>query len=257
MKTMKKENWRKENWIATARYEARALRQELRRVRGNVSAWKQFWRSYQAYCRMGPAAPPEMRTLLPCLYDNTATTVIEPTYFYQDAWAFEKIVEANPARHIDIGSHHKFVALLSKVVPVTMVDIRPLSLPLASLNFQAGSILEMPYPDGACESISSMCVIEHIGLGRYGDPLDLHGTEKALAELKRITAPGGNLYLSVPVDDINRTYFNAHRAFSEPYLLEIFAPFEVRERRYIYEKFSETLGTGFGTGCYHLRRPLR
>ena len=199
---------------------------------------------------------PDMRTLIPCLEDNTGTTAIEPTYFYQDAWAFEKIVEAAPARHIDIGSHHKFVALLSKVVPVTMVDIRPLSLPMASIRFQAGSVLALPYPDGSAESVSSLCVIEHIGLGRYGDPLDPRGTEKALAELKRITAPGGDLYVSVPIDDINRTYFNAHRSFSEDYLLALFAPFTVLERRYIYiREFTETLGTGFGTGCYHLRRP--
>ena len=244
-----------EHWVATARYEARAVRQQLRTLWADGPAWKQFWRSYQIYCRMEPAAVPEMRTLLPCLHENTGTTAIGPTYFYQDAWAFEKVVQAVPAQHVDVGSHHKFVALLSKVIPVTMVDIRPLSLPLASIHFQAGSILEMPYPEGSLESVSSMCVIEHIGLGRYGDPLDPHGTEKALAELKRITAPGGNLYLSVPLDDINRTYFNAHRSFAEEYLLALFAPFTVIDRQYIFgNEFTETLGKGFGTGCYHLRR---
>lgn len=248
---------KQENWVATARYEARLLRDQIRRVRTDAPSWRRFWQSYHAYCQMNPEAAPTMRTLLPCLYDNTGTTQIEPTYFYQDAWAFEKIVQAQPAQHVDVGSHHKFVALLSKVVPVTMVDIRPLSLPLPSLHFQEGSLLAMPYADSSLESISSMCVIEHIGLGRYGDPLDPEGTEKALAELKRITAPGGSLYLSVPLDDINRTYFNAHRAFSEEYLLSLFAPFAVTERRYIFEQeFSEKRGAGFGTGCYHLRRPL-
>jgi hypothetical protein len=99
-----------------------------------------------------------------------------------------------------------------------------------------------------------MCVVEHIGLGRYGDPLDPEGTEKAMAELKRIIAPGGNLYLSVPIDDVNRTYFNAHRAFTEPYLEELFHPLEIVERRYIYEReFGLSRRPGFGTGCYHLK----
>jgi hypothetical protein len=99
-------------------------------------------------------------------------------------------------------------------------------------------------------------VVEHIGLGRYGDPLDPEGSVKAFLELKRIVQPGGDLYVSVPVDDVNRIYFNAHRAFAEDYLLKLFAPFEVRERRYIYgSEFGAQLKTGFGTGCYHLRAP--
>ena len=58
-------------------------------------------------------------------------------------------------------------------------------------------------------------MVEHIGLRRYGDPLDPDGTVKAMAELKRIVIPGGDLYISVPVDEMNRIYFKAHRAFCE------------------------------------------
>jgi ubiquinone/menaquinone biosynthesis C-methylase UbiE len=97
-------------------------------------------------------------------------------------------------------------------------------------------------------------VIEHIGLGRYGDPIDPEGSEKALTELKRVVQPGGNLYISVPIDDENRVYFNAHRAFREEYLVSLFAPFEVVEKRYIYgSQFGDQQKTGFGVGCYHLR----
>ena len=40
------------------------------------------------------------------------------------------------------------------------------------------------------------------------------------------------------------------------YLLKLFAPFEVRERRYMYgSEFGAQLKTGFGTGCCHLRAP--
>lgn len=200
---------------------------------------------------------PQPRYLFPCIYDKTATTVIEPTYFYQDIWAFEHVVANQPEFHVDVGSHHKYVALLSRVLPVTMVDIRPLSLPLEGLNFRKGSILEMPYEDGSVPSVSSLCVVEHIGLGRYGDPLDPEGTEKALLELKRIVAPGGNLYLSIPLDTENRTYFNAHRAFSESYLLDQFLPFEVMDKKYIFGcEYGAERKSGFGTGCYWLRKPI-
>lgn len=231
-------------------------RRHLSVWRRDLAAWRRFWSSYWHYKKLAsPDKQPSLEHLFPCLGDDTAETPIESTYFYQDAWAFEKIVKQHPAHHIDIGSQHKFVALLSKVVPVTMVDIRPLSLPLETLNFKQGSILELPFENSSVESLSSLCVVEHIGLGRYGDPLDPNGTEKAITELKRVVKPGGNLYLSLPLDDDNRIYFNAHRAFTEEYVLKLFQPFKVVESRYIYgQEFGEKRKSGFGTGCYHLKR---
>lgn len=242
-------------WMASYWRRELSPRKTLRTIRKTFRAWLRFWKSYQNYSEiMLPGDRPSLAHLYPCIYDVTATTEIEPTYFYQDAWAFEHIVNARPPYHVDVGSHHKYVALLSKVLPVTMVDIRPLSLPLESLTFRQGSILALPYEDGTVPSVSSLCVVEHIGLGRYGDQLDPKGTEKALAELKRIVAPGGDLYLSIPLDDENRTYFNAHRAFSENYLMNIFKPFDVVDRRYIFgNDFCSERRSGFGTGCYWLK----
>lgn len=231
----------------------------LRRLRSSARAttqWFRFWRSYHHYTKLtssGRAPKPE--NLYPCLGDDTGETPVDPVYFYQDAWAFRKIVQGQPTWHMDVGSHHKFVALLSTIIPVTMVDIRPLPTPLDTLTFKEGSILALPFEDGSVPSVSSICVVEHIGLGRYGDPLDPDGTEKAIAELKRVVQPGGDLYLSLPLDDENRTYFNAHRAFRETYVLDLFQPFEVVERRYIFGmEFLQGPRSGFGVGCYHLRR---
>ena len=237
----------------------RSLVTELRAGVRNLGALPRFVSGYLRYARLaGPEGRPRARHLYPCLGDDVGVTAIEPTYFYQDAWAFERIVEARPAAHLDVGSHHKYVALLSKVVPVTMVDIRPLSLPMESLRFQAGSILALPYPDRSVASLSSLCVVEHIGLGRYGDPIDPAGAWKALDELKRVMAENGDLYVSVPIHDTPRVYFNAHRAFSEAELLARVAPLELVQARYIYgERFVEAREKGLGIGCYHLRRPPR
>jgi SAM-dependent methyltransferase len=234
-----------------------ALYRRQRQLHRDLPAWHKFWVSYHRYRKLAPRAfRPSALDLQPCLGDDTAETAIEPTYFYQDAWAFERIVQQHPACHVDVGSHHKYVALLSKVLPVTMVDIRPLSLPLETLHFREGSILAMPFEDDSVCSLSSLCVVEHIGLGRYGDPLDWQGTEKAIAELKRVLALGGDLYLSVPIDDGNRVFFNAHRAFSEPYFESLLHPLEIRDRRYIHGKqFGMERQSGFCIGCYHLRKP--
>lgn len=239
-----------------ARYLKRqyALGGMVRSSLGTVAAWRRFWQEYAQYKKIAGDRQPLVRNLYPCLGDNTGETLIEPVYFYQDTWAFEKITQQRPANHVDVGSHHMFVAFLSKVLPLTMVDIRPLSLKLEGLNFREGSILALPFADQSVESLSSLCVVEHIGLGRYGDPLDPNGTEKALAELKRVLKPNGNLYLSLPLDDENKVFFNAHRAFQEDYLKKIFEPLEVVESRYIYgDSLLDYRPKGFGIGLYHLR----
>jgi SAM-dependent methyltransferase len=220
-----------------------------------IQEWRRFWDSYQRYSELpGSAASAEF--LYPCIGEDTGETPVEPTYFFQDAWAFEKIVAARPERHVDVGSHHRFVSFLSKVVPTTMVDLRPLRAHMESIGFVEGSILALPFPDQSVPSVSSICVVEHIGLGRYGDPLDPHGTEKSLEELKRVVAPGGDLYVSLPIAEADREYFNAHRVFTEETALGMFEPFEVVESRYIYGyEFVEQRRSAAGVGCYHLRRP--
>jgi hypothetical protein len=69
-------------------------------------------------------------------------------------------------------------------------------------------------------------VAEHIGLGRYGDPLHPEGTKKAAGELVRILAPTGNLYFSVPVGK-PRVCFNAHRIHSPQQILSYFHDLEL------------------------------
>lgn len=241
----------------TLRHSRRKFSYDLMSWFKYLRAWRGFWRSYRSYQQIAPEHKSlEMEYLFPCFGDDTPETPIEPIYFYQDAWAFEKIVKRRPKRHVDVGSHYKFVSLLSTALPVIMVDIRPLALPLDTLEFREGSILSLPFEDCSISSISSLCVVEHIGLGRYGDGLDPYGTEKAIEELKRTVRPGGEVYLSLPLDDKNRTYFNAHRAFREKYIVDLFEPFQIVESRYIYNsEFCDQPKTGFGTGCYHLKRP--
>jgi len=242
------------------RHLARSARRALRAFPNEIAAWRHFWRDYEAYNALVPADGDRARLdhLYPCIHDATAQTEIEPIYFYQDTWAFGKIVQKHPMSHVDVGSHHKFVALLSKVMPVTMVDIRPLSLPLDTLTFREGSILALPYADGELESVSSLCVVEHIGLGRYGDPLDPYGTEKAIAELKRVIAPGGSLYLSIPVGETTIAAFNAGRIMGLEQLMVQFEPFQVIEKRFIIgSRFQEIYAPmpNFGaTGLFHLVR---
>lgn len=193
----------------------------------------------------------------PCLSDNISYTPLEPTYFFQDSWAAKHIFNLKPTHHYDVGSSAKTMGILSQFTPVTMIDIRPIELELPNLFFRKGSILALPFEDNSLETISSLCVVEHIGLGRYGDDIDTFGSEKAIRELKRVLKVGGIILFSVPIDNENKIYFNAHRAFTRDYIFELFQDFKVLDEKYhyglkVYDEYDPI--KGFGTGLYMLQK---
>jgi SAM-dependent methyltransferase len=196
-------------------------------------------------------------TLFPCVTDKTAENPLDYIYFYQNAWAAGRIFSYNPKEHFDIGSQVGFVGIVAQFVKTTFIDIRTIDVNLPGLSFKEADILKLPYPDNSVESVSSICVVEHIGLGRYGDALNATGSEEAVKEIIRITRPGGNILISVPVDSANKVYFNAHRAFSRDYVLTLFSNCNVVQEKYIYGKElldSYAMERGFGTGLYHFQK---
>lgn len=214
-----------------------------------------FINDYRLY--KSQAANPNFATSVsywyPCLVDRTINTPLDPVYFFQDSWAASKIFEYKPTSHVDIGSAAKTIGILSQFVPITMVDIRPIALKMKGLTFKEGTILDLPFETSSQNSISSLCVIEHIGLGRYGDPIDPWGSEKAIKELQRITKPLGVILFSVPIDSENKVYFNAHRAFTRTYIVSLFSDCDLVEDKYIYgtelvDTYNQT--NGFGIGLY-------
>lgn len=224
-----------------------------------IKLFQQFLFDYHRYKKINTNKCFSLKTedLYPRIYDDTGTTPIDPVYFYQDTWCAGKIFESKPQHHYDVGSKADLVGIISQFVPTTMIDIRPLEITLPELSFIKGSILALPFKDGEISSLSSICVVEHIGLGRYGDPLDQFGSEKSAAELVRVLAPGGSLYVSVPIDDENKVYFNAHRAFTRKYILELFGPLKIIEEKYIYgNKLCDAYDPqkGFGTGLYYFKK---
>lgn len=137
-------------------------------------------------------------------------------YFFQDHLVARWILDAAPSRHIDVGSRlDGFVGHLALSRAVDVIDIRPSPLEIPNVRFhQLDLMQELPAAWRSCtDSLSCLHTIEHFGLGRYGDPLDVHGHLKGLDRLKRMVRGGGMLYLSTPVG-IERVEFNAHRVFA-------------------------------------------
>jgi SAM-dependent methyltransferase len=168
----------------------------------------------------------------PSLGDWVATTPFDPHYFFQAAWLARQLASAPPARHLDIGSDVKLIGTLSAFVQTEFMDFRPLEARLPGLDCTQGDILALPMPDGCVPSLSCLHVVEHIGLGRYGDPIDPQGSRKALAELARVLAPGGRLYLSVPIGR-ERICFNAHRVFAPESIVAALPSLTLREFSYV------------------------
>jgi len=172
--------------------------------------YARFLADLRRYRRITPGAVVSVTEAYPQIHDRSETSPVDCHYFYQDVWAAQRVAALGPARHVDIGSRVDYVGFLTAVTAVVFVDIRPLEVEVDGLEPVAGSVLDLPFENGSLQSVSCLHVAEHVGLGRYGDPLDPDGTRKAAAEIERVLAPGGQLLFSMPVGR-TRTCFNAHR----------------------------------------------
>jgi len=143
-------------------------------------------------------------------------------YFHQDLLIARKIYENNPLRHIDIGSRiDGFVAHVAVFRQIELFDIRPLESPIKNIVYKQADLMQLPENmKDCCDSLSTLHVIEHFGLGRYGDPIDIDGHLKAINNLHQMLKKDGKFYFSVPIG-VQRIEFNAHRVFSIKYLLKI------------------------------------
>ncbi|MGZ4278387.1 MAG: FkbM family methyltransferase [Solirubrobacteraceae bacterium] len=223
---------------------------------------ERFQRDLTAYRAMpgGDAARDE--DLFPQLGDWREVHELDAHYFHQDTWAANRIAELRPGGHVDVGSRIDLVGFLTAVTEVTFVDIRPLQVDIERLTCVAGSILELPFTDHSLESVSCLHVAEHIGLGRYGDPLDPAGSIKAMGELQRVVAPDGHLLFSGPIGR-PRVCFNAHRIHDPLAVLELFGELELVEFAVVDDagRFTRHRDPAayrdltYGCGMFLLRRP--
>jgi hypothetical protein len=190
-----------------------------------------FVGSIRQYRKMGPrpAFRFTVRDMFPILTDRDAGAGFAGGhYFHQDLWAARKIFKQQPQRHVDIGSRiDGFIAHLLVFMPVTVVDIRALSSKIRDLRFMQDDATELAHiPSDSIESLSSLHVAEHFGLGRYSDPVDPDSCFRFMATLQRVLSPGGRLYFSVPVGR-ERVEFNAHRVFAPQTILDAFSGLQI------------------------------
>ena len=204
-----------------------------------------------------------IRDIYPCLRDEDSKSQTgRGSYFYQDVWALDKIKNIAPALHVDVGSRiDGFVGQCSVFVPVTFIDIRPVVINLPNITYKQGSVIQLPYKSNELESVSSLCVVEHIGLGRYGDAIDPNGTKEAIKELQRVVRSKGTILVSVLLATENKVAFNAHRLFEPQSFTKLFKDCDLLEYsislpdRLIYNgNFADYLDNKDVFGLFHFQK---
>jgi SAM-dependent methyltransferase len=157
-------------------------------------------------------------------YDTFADASAVPVhYFYQDIWAARIVHDCKVREHVDVGSRlDGFVAHIMTFCRVRYVDIRPLSIQLEGFKFHKGSVTQLPFEDDSISSLSCLHVIEHIGLGRYGDEVNPDGYLVAAQELSRVLQPQGTLLIGTPVGR-ERLCFDGHRIFDPQTIVDAFS----------------------------------
>lgn len=157
---------------------------------------------------------------------NAGTT--KGHYFHQDLLVASFIYKNNPVRHVDVGSRiDGFVAHVASFRQVEVIDIRPLvDSEHENISFIKGDFMS-PNDLGKTDSLSCLHAIEHFGLGRYTDPIDVLGHEKGIENLVNFLHKNGTLYLSFPIGLVDEVHYNAHRVFHP---LSIFGLYSIRKK---------------------------
>lgn len=138
-------------------------------------------------------------------------------YFHQDLLVASFIYQQNPIRHIDIGSRiDGFVAHVAAFRPVEVFDYRKLEdTGHKNIIFKKADLMSnLELEHEITDSLSCLHVIEHFGLGRYGDPIDPKGHIKGFNNIMNMIKKNGTLYISFPIGARNEVHFNAHRVFT-------------------------------------------
>jgi len=233
---------------------------EQRRFRAEFDAFKGLARQSEERFRL------DWSDRYPCLNDRTPTTAFDRHYVYHCAWAARIVAGLGPQYHVDVSSHLYFCTLVSAFVPVRFYDYRPAKLELANLTSEAADLCDLPFEDQSISSLSCMHVVEHVGLGRYGDPMDPDGDLKAMAELTRVLAVGGSLLFVVPIGQ-PRIMFNAHRIYSYRQVVDYFSDLSLEQFAMVPDQADDggllinppelvADAQRYACGCFWFKRPV-
>jgi len=132
-------------------------------------------------------------------------------------WAANILAKHRPVSVLDVGSYRIFVIGLAAYYKITALDVRlkEEKIKLDNETTIFSDAKKMNLDSDSFDAVVSLCTLEHIGLGRYGDEFDLDGDKKAFSEMRRVLKPGGHLIFTTTITQAEPViYFNIHKVYS-------------------------------------------
>lgn len=179
-----------------------------------------FVREYAQFRRAGNEL---IRAIFPVAYRFNSGVNFE--YWHQDIFIADRIIQSHKADaervHLDIGSRVEgfLLALCAGGVDPVFGDINipnHLNVKTAEVDLQTLA----PKSLFQYDSVSCLHVIEHIGLGKYGDKIEFEGHLRSIERLKEACRPGCDVYISFPIARKHGVYFNSGRKLNGVEMLQ-------------------------------------
>jgi SAM-dependent methyltransferase len=118
------------------------------------------------------------------------------------AWICARI-PSGPGAALEFGCGHSYLSLVAaeRGFISTALDLLSVSWNYThpALRFVQGDILRMTWEPSSIDLILNCSVVEHVGLGRYGDDTESNGDIAAMAALRRLLRPNGRMLMTLPV----------------------------------------------------------
>lgn len=161
------------------------------------------------------------------VYVDYAHPVVNKHYWFQDIYVASKIItasrECEDLRHVDIGSRLEgfITSLISAGIDLTFGDINVPKMPFPNATARFIDLQAMtPEQFKDVRSVSCLHVIEHLGLGKYGDAIDPIGHRRIFADFGAVLESGTKLYISSPTSRRPGIVFNGGRHLDPREMIE-------------------------------------
>ena len=133
---------------------------------------------------------------------------------------------------LDLGCCHSRlpIALASRGFAVVGMDFNPYPYRHPGLKTVRADITQMPFGGSTFAAVLAVSVIEHIGIGHYGEPEAGRGDQAAVRELARILRPNGKAVITVPFGQAMTNHWM--RVYDGARLRQLVAPLHIDRVEY-------------------------
>ncbi|MBI2617098.1 DUF268 domain-containing protein [Candidatus Gottesmanbacteria bacterium] len=132
------------------------------------------------------------------------------------------------------GSMSTILPFLLKLPYERLLSIDVLHFPFRSrfgIEYIFGNCQDTNLPSNSVDIVTIISTLEHVGLGRYGDPQDTNGDIKTMDEIHRILKKNGHAIVTIPYGYPTVVY-NIHRIYDQGRVSLITKKFKIVKANY-------------------------